>query len=60
MSFSADDSLVLVGLLVAVALLLVAAQFVRVPYPILLVVGGLGLGFVPGIPAFSCWPSGSF
>jgi monovalent cation/hydrogen antiporter len=56
MSFSADDSLVLVGLLVAVALLLVAAQFVRVPYPILLVVGGLGLGFVPGIPAIELPP----
>jgi CPA1 family monovalent cation:H+ antiporter len=41
---------VLVGLLVAAATLLAAAQFVRVPYPILLVLGGLALGFVPGVP----------
>src|SRR4029078_4614316 len=33
-----------------VALLLVAAERTSIPYPILLVVGGLGLGFIPGIP----------
>jgi Na+/H+ antiporter len=49
-TFSPQDSLVLLALLLAVALLLVAAQRVRVPYPILLVLGGLGLSFVPGIP----------
>ena len=38
------------GLLVAIAGLAVLARIVRVPYPILLVVGGLGLGFVPGVP----------
>jgi Na+/H+ antiporter len=54
--FSPHDSLVLAGLLVAVALLLVAAQFVRVPYPILLVLGGLGLSFVPGIPTVELPP----
>lgn len=42
--------LTLTLILVAAASLLVASQFTRVPYPILLVVGGLGLGFVPGIP----------
>jgi Na+/H+ antiporter len=56
MTFSEHDSLVLVGLLVAVALILVAAQFVRIPYPILLVVGGLALGFVPGVPAIELPP----
>ncbi len=50
MSFSAQDSIVLAGLLVAVALLLTRAQLVRVPYPILLVLGGLGVGFAPGVP----------
>ena len=56
MTFSAHDSLVLVGLLVAVAALLIAAGVVRVPYPILLVLGGLGLSFVPGIPEIQLAP----
>jgi CPA1 family monovalent cation:H+ antiporter len=41
---------VLVSLLVAVAVLGAAARAVDVPYPIVLVVGGLLLGFVPGLP----------
>jgi len=56
MSFSTDDSLVLAAILVAVALLLIVAHLVRVPYPILLVVGGLGLSFVPGIPEIQLPP----
>jgi monovalent cation/hydrogen antiporter len=42
--------LVVFGLLVAVAGLAVLARLVRVPYPILLVIGGLVIGFVPGFP----------
>jgi monovalent cation/hydrogen antiporter len=42
---------VLVFLLVAVALLAGAALRHDVPYPIVLVVGGLALGFVPWLPA---------
>ena len=42
--------LVLVSLLVSVAVLSAAARAVNIPYPIVLVVGGLVLGFVPGIP----------
>jgi len=42
--------LVVFGLLVAVAALAVVARLVRVPYPILLVIGGLAIGFVPGFP----------
>ncbi len=42
--------LTVLTILVATALLLVASQFTRVPYPILLVLGGLALGFTPGIP----------
>ncbi len=42
--------LVVFGLLVAVAGLAVVARLVRVPYPILLVVGGLAIGLVPGAP----------
>jgi monovalent cation/hydrogen antiporter len=41
---------VLLGLMVAVAALSAVAQAVGIPYPILLVVGGLALGFVPGVP----------
>ena len=56
MTFSTHESLVLVAILVAVALLLIVAQLVRVPYPILLVIGGLGLSFVPGIPEIQLPP----
>jgi monovalent cation/hydrogen antiporter len=49
-TFSAGDSLILAGLLAAAAILLAIAQRLRVPYPILLVLGGLALGFVPGVP----------
>jgi Na+/H+ antiporter len=41
---------VLVSLLVAVAVLGSAARALDIPYPIVLVVGGLGLGFLPGLP----------
>ena len=40
----------LLALMVAVAGLSVLARLVRVPYPILLVLGGLLLGFLPGMP----------
>ena len=45
-----DVELVLVSLLVAVAGLAAAARAVDIPYPIVLVAGGLVLGFVPGLP----------
>src|SRR5919206_5315493 len=41
---------VLVSLLLAVAVLGAAARAVNVPYPIVLVLGGLVLGAVPGLP----------
>jgi len=40
----------LLAMMVAVAGLSILARLVRVPYPILLVLGGLVLGFVPGMP----------
>jgi Na+/H+ antiporter len=49
-TISAHDSLVLLALLVAATALLVLAPILRIPYPILLVLGGLGIGFVPGAP----------
>ena len=42
--------LVLLAVLAAVALLLLVAYRSHVPYPILLVLGGAALGFVPGMP----------
>jgi monovalent cation/hydrogen antiporter len=53
---SAHDSLVLLALLVAAAGLLVLAPILRIPYPILLVLGGLGVGFVPGAPHLELQP----
>jgi len=44
------------GLLVAVAGLLALAPALRVPYPILLVLGGLVLGVVPGVPTLELPP----
>src|SRR4051794_17658952 len=40
----------LLGLMVAVAALSVVARWLGKPYPILLVIGGLLIGFVPGLP----------
>jgi monovalent cation/hydrogen antiporter len=54
--FSAHDSLVLLAILAAGAGLLALAPLLRVPYPILLVLGGLALGFVPGIPHVALRP----
>jgi len=42
--------LLVFGLLVAVAGLAVVARLARIPYPILLVLGGLAFGFIPGVP----------
>ena len=56
MTFGPDQDLVLLALLVAIAALLVLAPYLRVPYPILLVLGGLALGFAPGIPTISLPP----
>ena len=55
-SSTAHIELVVFGLLVAVAALAVVARLVRVPYPILLTIGGLAIGFVPGIPEIELEP----
>jgi monovalent cation/hydrogen antiporter len=54
--FSTHDQLVLLVLLVGLAALLIASPAVRIPYPIFLVLGGLALGFVPGVPTLSLPP----
>jgi monovalent cation/hydrogen antiporter len=50
------ELLQLFGLLAATGALLVLAPRLRIPYPILLVLGGLALGFAPGLPDFELPP----
>jgi Na+/H+ antiporter len=54
--FGTHDQLVLVAVLVALAGLLVAAPVFRVPYPIFLVLAGLAMGFIPGVPSLELPP----
>ena len=55
-SSGAHTELVLAGLLFSVAVLVTAARVLAVPYPIFLVLGGLALGFLPGIPPVELEP----
>ena len=41
---------IFVGLLLAVAVLALLARKLHIPYPILFLVGGLLIGWVPGLP----------
>ena len=56
MDFGTHAQLVLLALLVAAAALLAVAPTLRIPYPILLVLGGLALGFLPGVPTLQLPP----
>ncbi len=47
---------VLLGLLTAIALFATLSRRLGVPYPLLMVVGGLALGFIPGLPRLSLPP----
>src|SRR5437879_10146074 len=47
----------MVGLLAALALLVLVARQLHLPYPILLVVGGLAIGFLPGVPRVDLAPN---
>jgi CPA1 family monovalent cation:H+ antiporter len=55
-TFSAHNALVLFAVLAAGAALLALAPTLHLPYPILLVLGGLALGFVPGMPHIALQP----
>src|SRR6185295_15121763 len=55
-SFGAHEELQLLMLLVTAAALLLLADPLRIPYPILLVLGGLLLGFMPGVPNLTLPP----
>jgi CPA1 family monovalent cation:H+ antiporter len=54
--FHSQELLQLLALLVVVGGLMVAAPLLRVPYPILLVLGGLAVAFVPGLPRIELPP----
>jgi Na+/H+ antiporter len=54
--FGAHEELQLLALLVAAAALLLLSDRLQIPYPVLLVLGGLLLGFVPGVPAITLPP----
>ena len=47
---------IIVGLLAVVAVLVMLARRFGIPYPIPLVLGGLALGFVPGLPPVAMPP----
>ncbi len=51
---------VLLGLLALVAALAFLAKRVAIPYPIILVLGGLGLSLLPGMPRISLDPNAVF
>jgi monovalent cation/hydrogen antiporter len=46
----------IVGLLVGVAGLSALARMIGLPYPIVLVIGGVAVGFIPGLPKFELDP----
>lgn len=48
--------LLILGLLFVVFLLVMLAQRIRVAYPIFLVIAGLGISFIPGVPHFHLDP----
>ncbi len=56
MHLELQDGIVALGLIFAVATMLAAAPALRIPYPILLVLGGLVIGLIPGMPEFELNP----
>jgi CPA1 family monovalent cation:H+ antiporter len=56
MHLEAYDGIVALALILAVAAMLAIAPALRIPYPILLVIGGLVIGVLPGMPEFELPP----
>jgi Na+/H+ antiporter len=54
------DVAVVLGLLVAIALLAIVARRLHVPYPIMLVLGGLLIALIPGLPRVALAPDTVF
>src|SRR5712671_1510462 len=51
-----DTAETLILLLASVAALALLAQRLTIPYPIVLVLGGLAISFIPGLPSFRLSP----
>ncbi len=51
-----ENLLMILGLLFAVMLLVMLAQKLRIAYPIFLVLAGLAIGFIPGVPVLKLDP----
>ena len=51
-----ENLLLILGLLFVVMLLVMLAQKLRIAYPIFLVLAGLAIGFIPGIPVLKLEP----
>ena len=56
MDFGGREELILLAVLAGITALTALAPALRVPYPILLVLGGLALGFLPGVPELTLPP----
>src|SRR6478609_8400883 len=56
MHLELQDGIVALVLILAVATMLAVAPALRIPYPILLVLGGLVIGLAPGMPTFELQP----
>lgn len=56
MHLELQDGAVALALILAVAMLLAIAPTLHIPYPILLVLGGLLIGIAPGMPEFELDP----
>ncbi len=55
-----ETELLILGLCVAIPTLSVIARLLHIPYPIVLVLGAIPLGYAPGVPHVeldpsSCW-----
>ncbi len=55
-----NDIEFLIAVLFAAAVLVRLADLLSIPYPIVLVVGGVAIGFVPGLPAIKLEPEAIF
>lgn len=51
-----ENLLLILGLLLVVMLLVMLAQRIKIAYPIFLVLAGLGISFIPGIPVLKLDP----
>jgi CPA1 family monovalent cation:H+ antiporter len=56
MHLELQDGVIALSLILAAATLLAIAPTLHIPYPILLVLGGLAIGLVPGMPDFELQP----